>query len=276
MKHFFVFTLIQQVASNALASSTCKGASSTFGARGLKEPGGSALPHLPEEAHESELLAEDLSDEEEQQSLVEPSRPTPATAEPTMKKATMFPSLKDLPTPLPDALVLLVAFVAFKLARLWRADQFGACSEEAAPRTSHRKEMTDAFGCTELHIAASKGCSLEVRKLLEGRSDPNAREAWDETPLHMAARSGNLEVAEMLLGSGAHLDARNADERTPLLSAADENQEEVCKLLLDRGASTGGLEDSKLPKLLSSLLVQRLLEAPAQQPEDAFTPSEEN
>lgn len=269
MKHFLVSILIQQAATNALGPGACKGASGP--SPGLKEPW-SALPHLSE-VLESELLAEEPHGEdssfEEQQTLWE-SRSQPVTIDTATAKATnMFPGRKDLISHLPDLLVLLVAFAAFKLARyLWKADQPAACSDEAGPRTYYRKETTDAFGCTELHIAASKGCSLEVRKLLEGRSDPNAREAWDETPLHMAARSGSLEVAEMLLSSGAHLDACNADERTPLVAAAEENQEEVCKLLLDRGASAGGMEDSKLPRLLSTLLLQRLMVAPEQH-EDA-------
>eukprot|EP00438_Fugacium_kawagutii_P032872 Skav216131 [mRNA] locus=scaffold1946:323185:323871:+ [translate_table: standard] len=41
-------------------------------------------------------------------------------------------------------------------------------------------EATDAFGCTELHVAASEGSALIVRRLLEGGSDPNAREAWED------------------------------------------------------------------------------------------------
>jgi len=279
MKHFFVplllSILIQQAISNALGSSACKGG--TSGLAALQEPK-AALSKLSEELAESQLLEEEEG-EEQSQAISEPRRPATSPEDAPSEKvlaaassahggeSSGFPTLVDLPTPLPDVLVLLVAFAAFKVARcFWKKDHSQACSE--ASNRSYRKEATDAFGCTELHIAAAKGCGLEVRKLLEGRSDPNAREAWDETPLHMAARSGNVEVAEMLLQGGADLDARNADERTPLVTAAEEKQEAVCKYLLDQGAKTGGMEDKQLPQLLSSLLLQQLLEQRSAEQQD--------
>eukprot|EP00435_Cladocopium_sp_Y103_P020871 s963_g5.t1 len=80
-----------------------------------------------------------------------------------------------------------------------------------------------------------------------------------ETPLHMAARSGNVQVAQLLVSYGAEVNALNLDDLTPLVLAAQEGKQELCSFLLDVGACAGGMEEEKLPCLLNSLLMQRIL-----------------
>ena len=82
----------------------------------------------------------------------------------------------------PDVLIVTLAAltlgVSFLLRELCRG---GHDQKEQKKLVVKPSEATDAFGCTELHVAASEGSALAVRKLLEGGSDPNAREAWEET-----------------------------------------------------------------------------------------------
>lgn len=132
------------------------------------------------------------------------------------------------------------------------------------PRRSPIKEETDAFGCTALHIASHEGKKTEVRRLLEGGANADAREAWEETPLHFAAKAGHVEVCSLLIDHGAMLDPVNADDKTPLVAAAESCREAVCELLLDHGAGTAGAREDELPPLLSTLLFRRLVRgAPA-------------
>lgn len=149
-----------------------------------------------------------------------------------------LPDVFDLPTPLPDLLVCILGYVAFKLAQQFKKQDCCKPDDDAEGTTTARipfsdKEGTDAFGCTALHRAAYEGNCLEVRKLLESRSNPNAREAWDETPLHMAARLGQAKAARLLLRYGADPQARNASDQTALEVAAGSirEDEDLLKLL---------------------------------------------
>lgn len=202
------------------------------------------VPNVPtlEEPSSSWLLQEDGSDTQ---------IPTDFSWTGVQKR----PALPDVPDVLILALAALTLGVSLLLRELCRADHG---QKQQKPISVKPSETTDAFGCTELHVAASEGSSLNVRKLLEGGSDPNAREAWEETPLHMAARSGNVQVAQLLVSHGAEVNALNLDDLTPLVIAAQEGKQELCSFLLDVGACAG-MEEDKLPCLLSSLLMQRIL-----------------
>mmetsp|Transcript_45917 Transcript_45917/g.86139 ORF Transcript_45917/g.86139 Transcript_45917/m.86139 type:complete len:347 (-) Transcript_45917:79-1119(-) len=122
----------------------------------------------------------------------------------------------------------------------------------------------EVWGCTALHVAAHCGCASAAEALLLRGACVNMTDTWDETALHFAARSGSTQVCELLIAYGAKLDAVNARDWTPLVVAAHAGHEAVCKLLLSHGAGVGGLADSELPTLLTSLLVQNMFAALAQ------------
>lgn len=233
-------------------SATCSG-NSGLAAVKLQE-----ASKLQEEHSDAYLLSEE-DGEFELPELELPQSPT------VLRRAWTLPYLTELPTPLPDILVLVVALASFSLFRKFQDVLSDVCEAEPVQRQHRRREETDAFGCTALHRAAFQGFSTEVRRLLEGRSDPNAREAWDETPLHMAARSGNIEAARLLIAAGASIDAVNADDKTPLFVAGEDRKEAMCEFLLKLGATTGGLED--LPKLLQQLTGPTQNELKAVQPD---------
>mmetsp|Transcript_43694 Transcript_43694/g.81489 ORF Transcript_43694/g.81489 Transcript_43694/m.81489 type:complete len:272 (+) Transcript_43694:199-1014(+) len=172
-----------------------------------------------------------------------------------------IPSLTELPTPVPDLLVLLVAFASFAISCRLRRFWTGSMSQKPPASAAERNEATDSFGCTQLHLVADAGSLAEARKLLAEGADPNAREAWDETPLHMASRAGHLELSKLLVIHGANINACNADDETPLVLAARAGKNDVCNFLLEVGANTGGLEEEKLPCLLNNLLLQRMFVA---------------
>jgi len=245
MLSFLTTALVATLALvQVFGSATCSG--NSLAAVKLQE-----ASKLLEEHSDAYLLSEE-DGEFELPELEQPQRPTVLT------KAWSLPYLTDLPTPLPDLLVLVVALASFSLFRKFQDVLSDACDAEPVQR-HRRREETDAFGCTALHRAAFQGSSTEVRRLLEGMSDPNSREAWDETPLHMAARSGNIEAARLLIAAGASIDAVNADDKTPLFVAGEDRKEAMCEFLLKLGATTGALED--LPKLLESLMQQAELKA---------------
>jgi len=96
--------------------------------------------------------------------------------------------------------------------------------------------LTDSWGTTALHAAATSGTHVAATLFLEHGAPVDPADAWDETPLHQAAREGHVEVCELLVKHGASLRAVNADDWTPLVVAAHAGQEAVCTKLLALGA----------------------------------------
>lgn len=100
------------------------------------------------------------------------------------------PALPNVPDVLILALAALTLGVSVLLRELCRA---GHDQKQQKPISVKPSETTDAFGCTELHVAASEGSALNVRKLLEGGSDPNAREAWEENCFRLLTKNLYVE-----------------------------------------------------------------------------------
>jgi ankyrin repeat protein len=90
-------------------------------------------------------------------------------------------------------------------------------------------------GSTPLMHAVLYGALADVRTLLDGGADPNAKNDAGATALMWATR--DLDKTRMLLDRGAKVDAKSDDGRTALLVAAGQRGAVgVMKLLLDRGA----------------------------------------
>jgi len=64
----------------------------------------------------------------------------------------------------------------------------------------YKAEANASFHNTPLHRAALEGNLEEVKKLVEGGADVNAKNTIGITPLHMASGNGKLDVVYYLLG----------------------------------------------------------------------------
>jgi len=119
--------------------------------------------------------------------------------------------------------------------------------------------LTDSWGTTALHAAATSGTQAAATLFLEHGAPVDPADAWDETPLHQAAREGHVEVCELLVKHGASLRAVNADDWTPLVVAAQAGQEAVCTKLLALGAGVEGMSEDDLPDMLCELIVAEMM-----------------
>lgn len=75
-----------------------------------------------------------------------------------------------------------------------------------------------------------------VRKLIEEKADPNARENG-ATPLVAAALTGNTEIVSMLLDNKATIDQPDGGGNTALMAAVMMKKPDVVRLLVTRGAT---------------------------------------
>lgn len=119
--------------------------------------------------------------------------------------------------------------------------------------------LTDSWGTTALHAAATSGTRLAATLFLEHGAPVDPTDAWDETPLHQAAREGHVEVCELLVKHGASLRSVNADDWTPLVVAANAGQEAVCTKLLALGAGVEGMSEDDLPDMLRELIMAEVM-----------------
>ena len=93
-----------------------------------------------------------------------------------------------------------------------------------------------AFAQTEVADAAARGDADEVRPLVQGGFDVNARQADGATALHWAAYHGDEDLAEVLLDAGANVTTANRNGATALWLAANRGDADVIEVLLDGGA----------------------------------------
>jgi len=94
---------------------------------------------------------------------------------------------------------------------------------------------TEAFA-GPLHDAARDGDLEQVRALIDGGADLDAKSINGETALNMAILDGHVAVAGLLIDGGADVDGRNTGGFTPLHAAAYVNSVEIAEQLLSRGA----------------------------------------
>lgn len=88
-----------------------------------------------------------------------------------------------------------------------------------------------------LYVAARRGQTQVVARLLERGADVAESAPRGGTALHWAAHNGHLDVARLLITAGAELDAPDArGHATPLVWALLSGHLEVMELLLRLGA----------------------------------------
>jgi ankyrin repeat protein len=89
-------------------------------------------------------------------------------------------------------------------------------------------------GYRALHSAARFGETEEVRKCLEGGTNPNAEDDNGRTALHYVSTT---EAARVLLAGGANIEASDKQGWTPLCNATYFERDVVVEFLLAAGAS---------------------------------------
>jgi ankyrin repeat protein len=89
-----------------------------------------------------------------------------------------------------------------------------------------------------LYVAARRGQSEVVRRLLKEGAAPNQHAPTGGTALHWAAHNEHTEVARLLLAAGAIVDEPDhRTQATPLLWALMNGSAGMMKLLLEAGAA---------------------------------------
>lgn len=86
-----------------------------------------------------------------------------------------------------------------------------------------------------LILAAEKGDSAEIARLLDAGADINHRNVFGATALTVAACEGGLEACRTLLTRGANPNIPDFKNRTPLFWAAHKGHTDIVIELLGRG-----------------------------------------
>lgn len=91
---------------------------------------------------------------------------------------------------------------------------------------------------TALTIAAERGDTAQVRKLIAEGVDVNEKDSSGYTALMWAARNGHTEIARALVDARADMNVRDCAVNgwTPLMHAIHKNQNDAARLLIERGA----------------------------------------
>jgi len=92
-----------------------------------------------------------------------------------------------------------------------------------------------------IHDAAKAGNVLQVRQLLAGGAEVDAKAGDGTTPLHVAAFWGHTGVAEALIAKGADVNARSDGDslrkgKAPLREAVSRGHNDVVELIRKHGA----------------------------------------
>ncbi len=97
--------------------------------------------------------------------------------------------------------------------------------------------MLGKMGWTRLHVAAERGRTDEIERLIRFGADPNATNQEGQTPLHLAAESGDSQCARLLLDAKARPDAKDRRGETPVRLAILNGHWEVVRCLIEHGAA---------------------------------------
>ena len=125
--------------------------------------------------------------------------------------------------------------------------------------------VTDKFGDTPLHDAASHGHKEIVELLLNAGANMNSKGFEDQTPLHLAALSGHTEVVELLIRAGADINMKNKYGRTALEMARDWKGEDVVALIIQEIQASRLRQAKQEVSTLATAAIERLgKDSPAQ------------
>ncbi|KAI4194231.1 MAG: hypothetical protein LQ350_007896 [Teloschistes chrysophthalmus] len=91
-------------------------------------------------------------------------------------------------------------------------------------------------GTTAMYLAAKKGNTELVRRLLTAGAKVDARPMGYNTAMFESAKRGDYDVCRVLLEHGAQVDARTTGGNTALWNIVGKKDERLIRLLLDYGA----------------------------------------
>ena len=87
-----------------------------------------------------------------------------------------------------------------------------------------------------LLLAAGRGDLAEVKRVIAGGAEINAKDHDGDTALMIASWKGHMEVVRELLGKGAEVSAKDDSGKTALMYAYRKDHQEVEELLIKAGA----------------------------------------
>ncbi len=88
----------------------------------------------------------------------------------------------------------------------------------------------------DLIMAAERGETVVVRRLLTEGARVNARDQRGRTPLLAATQRNQVEVARLLIQEGADVNSKDMIQDSPFLYAGAEGRTEILKMMLAAGA----------------------------------------
>jgi ankyrin repeat protein len=141
-------------------------------------------------------------------------------------RRTAFPALRF------GAICRLLALVACGALLLG----VSACSKRTENNTAVVKEELSPVAESPLARAAIEADLDEIKTLLDGGAELNAKDTLGRTALHMAAFYGQLKVTELLIERGADVNIKDRVGMTPLHVAVLSGGRQEVELLLEKKA----------------------------------------
>lgn len=133
----------------------------------------------------------------------------------------------------------------------------------------HRINVNYKIKSEALRLAAFKGYTDIVEKLIAAGASINARDSNGNTALLYASGHGHTKIVEDLIAAKANVNAQNNLGNTPLLLASDRGHSEVVEHLIANGADVNLQNNAGETPLVFSLtkghfsITQKLLDAGA-------------
>ncbi|KAK6061362.1 hypothetical protein COOONC_00972 [Cooperia oncophora] len=114
---------------------------------------------------------------------------------------------------------------------------------------AHVNLIDEEDGLTPLIVAAGRGFTAVVERLLAADAQVNACDKFGSTALIWAARKGHLPIVQMLLNAGAEVDAVGMWSSTALMLATKGNYLNVVDLILTREPNVNVVDQNGLSAL---------------------------
>lgn len=186
----------------------------------------------------------------------------------TLSSVSAKPPTNSQSSKSPIRIFIPVALLAGVVGGGWFVSQFfqNKAAKTSPTDTPPTVTVPTPGAVTALHQAAGSGNLEEVRKLLPGSKDINARDPIGSTALHWGASGcivstfgggsktecngspNQTPIAEVLIAAGADVNARDEDEETPLHWAYRTRNQEVINFLISKGADPNAKNsDGELP-----------------------------